>query len=448
MHEDFFSTVREIIKYGGSTFAALISTSIYMTTDGLFIGNFVGTEALAAMALVYPVVMIFIAFGTLFETGGSAVVSEKIGANKKNLAEEIMRTSYLVAFILGVIFSVAGFIFVEQILNFIADGHEPVVTSLAVDYLKISVWQMPFLLTVYLTGAFMRSIGKPTHVFWLVSSTALVNVILDAIFILLFGWELEGAAIATVIAQFSGALITFWYFRFSPQKFKTTSGIGEFEYIWQEIKIGAGFGIAASMMSVIEYFLNFTLLQHEATTLLAAAAIGNIILSFVLMPLNGLDTGIQPLVSKLFAAKQERHYLRVMRYGFFMSMILNLTLYTLLMIFTGEIASCFISEGEVVTAEMITFLRSLFLLNPFIAVYIWLSGIMAALEDEWRNIVVSLTPIFIQVPLIWLFAKILPIEYVTLAYALEDVAEATIGFLLIQSFLKQKKISFKKIFTA
>ena len=448
MHEDFFSTVREILKYGGSTFAALVSTSIYMTTDGFFIGNWVGTDGLAAMALVYPVVMIFIAFGTLFETGSSAVVSEKIGANKKNLAEKIMRTNYVVAFVFGIMFSIAGYIFVEQILNFISNGHEPVVTSLAVDYLKISLWQMPFLLTVYLTGAFMRCIGNPTHVFYFVGSTSIINVILDAVFIILFGWGMTGAAFATVMAQMSGALITFWYFKFSPHKLKTSIEIGELEYIWQEIKIGAGFGIATLMMSCIEYFLNFTLLQHEASELLAAAAIGNIILSLILMPLNGLDTGIQPLVSKLYSAKQEKKYLRVMRYGFAMSMTLSFTLYILLMIFTNEIANFFIAEGEVVTSEMVTFLRLLFLLNPFVAVYIWLSGIMAALEDEWRNIAISLTPLVIQVPLIWLLAKIMPIEYVSLAYSLEDIAEATVAFILIQSFFKQKKISFKKIFTS
>ena len=165
MNEDFFSTLKEIIKYGGSTFAALVVTSVYMMTDGFFIGNFVGTEALAAMALIYPVVMIFIAFGTLFETGSSAVVSEKIGAHQKNLAEKIMRTNYVVAFIFGIIFAIFGYIFVEQILNFISNGHEQEITNLATDYLKISVWGMPFLLTVYLTGAFMRCIDKPFHVY-------------------------------------------------------------------------------------------------------------------------------------------------------------------------------------------------------------------------------------------------------------------------------------------
>ena len=111
MRSDFFSTIVEIIKYGGSTFAALVAMSIYTTTDGFFIGNWVGTAGLEAMALVYPVTMVFIALGTLFETGGSAVVAEKIGANKKILAEKIMRSNYLCAFAIGIFFAIIGNIF-------------------------------------------------------------------------------------------------------------------------------------------------------------------------------------------------------------------------------------------------------------------------------------------------------------------------------------------------
>ena len=71
---------------------------------------------------------------------------------------------------------------------------------------------------------------------------------------------------------------------------------------------------------------------------------------------------------------------------------------------------------------------------------------MAALEDEWRNFVVSLLPLVVQVPLIWLLPKFLPIEYLSFNYSVQDLAEAAVAFLLIRSFFKQKGLSFKKIF--
>lgn len=218
------------------------------------------------------------------------------------------------------------------------------------------------------------------------------------------------------------------------------------EYLWQECKIGGGFAIATLMMCFIEYFLNATLLRYDAAHLLASATIANIILTFVYLPLNGLDTGIQPLLSKLFAAKKEQHYLRVMRYSFFATMILTFAIYVVLMIFTEELANFFVDDAEPVTAEMVTFLRMMFVLQPFVGIYTWLSGIMAALEDEWRNVVISLLPLIVLVPLIWFLPQVLPIEYVSFAYSAQDLVDAVIAFLLIRSFFREKRLSLKKIF--
>ena len=446
MQNDFFATIGEIIKYGGSTFAALVVMSIYTTTDGFFIGNWVGTEGLEALALVYPVTMIFIALGTLFETGGSAVVSKEIGEDKRQLAESIMRSNYVCAVGVGIIFAIVGNIFIEPLLQtLVTSTDEQHIVDLAISFLRISLCGLPFLLMFYLTGAFMRCLEKPGHVFYLVGLTSLANIILDALFIIAFGWGMNGAAIATVLAQMFGAAISFWYFKYSRQKFVTPWSLSSLEYIWQEVKVGAGFAIATLMMCFIEYFLNATLLRYDAAHLLASATIANIILTFVYLPLNGLDTGIQPLVSKLFAARKEQHYLRVMRYSFFATMILTFAIYLLLMIFAAELADFFIEDAESVSAEMVTFLRMMFILQPFVGLYTWLSGIMAALEDEWRNFVISLLPLIVLVPLIWFLPQVLPIEFVSLAYSAQDLAEATVAFLLIRSFLRSKGLSLKKI---
>lgn len=288
MHGDFFSTVGEILKYGGSTFAALVAMSIYTTTDGFFIGNFVGTDGLGAMALIFPVTLIFTALTTLVETGGSSVVSEKIGAGKKFLAERIMCSNYVFAIAVGVILAVVGNIFVEPLLHALASTPDEYrIIDFAVGFLRITLCGAPFLLTISLTGAFMRCVGQPTHVFYLVGTTALVNIILDALFIVGFAFGMTGTAVATLIAQILGAAISLWYFRYSRQKFVSSRSVAGVEYLWQECKIGAGFAISLLMISFIEYFLNATLLHYDATNLLAAAAVANVALTFVYLPLNG-----------------------------------------------------------------------------------------------------------------------------------------------------------------
>ena len=447
MREDFFSTVGEIIKYGGSTFAALVVMSLYMMTDGFFIGNWVGTDGLSAMALIFPITIVFTSFGTLFETGSSAVVSKIIGEGNKTLSEGVMRSNYVCAVVIGLIVAVVGNIVIEPFLRFLSNSpNEEQIIDFAVSYLRIVFFGLPFLLTVYLTGAFMRCIEKPSHVICLIGSTSLMNVILDAIFIALLGWGMIGAALATLLSEICGAACSFWYFKYSRQKFSTSISFASFEYVFQGIKIGAGFALTALMMCVLEYFMNAILLYYDATQLLAAIAISNMILSFVALPLDGMDTGVQPLVSRLFAAKKTQHCMRVMRYAFFLTLILTFIMYFVVMVFTEELMRFFVENHEPITDEMIFFLRAMFLLQPFVGIYTWLSGIMAALEDEWRNLVVSLVPLVVQVPLIWFLPKILPIEYIALNYSINDVAEALLAFVLIRSLMKEKGFSFRKIF--
>jgi len=447
MRGDFFSTVGEILKYGGSTFAALVATCLYTTTDGFFIGNWVGTDGLGAMALVFPVMMFFAAIGTLFETGGSAVVAKEFGKGNRPLAEKIMRTNYICAVVIGIIVAVVGNFIIEPLLYMLAsEPEEYKIADMAISFLRISFCGVPFLLMIYLTSAFMRCIGHPTHVFYFVGSAMILNVVLDALFIIVFDWGIAGAALATVSSQIFSAAMSFWYFRYSPQRFSSALSFGGFEYIVIEFKVGAGFAMAAVMMCGIEYFLNATLLRYNAPDLLAVAAVSNVVLTIIFLPLNGLDTGIQPLVSKLFAAKQTNHCLRVMRYSFFLTIVLTLIMYAALMLFSEEVVRFFVTNDEPITPEMVLYLRLTFLFQPFVGLYTWCSGIMAALEDEWRNVVISLSPLFVQVPLIWLLPKFLPIEYVMLSYSIQDLAEATIAFALLIPFLRSKGLSLKKIF--
>ena len=447
MRDDFFSVIGEILKYGGSTFAALVATSIYTTTDSFFIGNWVGTEGLEAVALIFPITIVINSVGVLFETGGSAIVSEKFGKGTRELAEKIMRTNYVCAAIIGVILAIIGNIFIEPIIYFITDSPEEYhIADLAVSFLRITLCGLPFIAAVYLTGAFMRCIEKPTHVFYFVGITSLANVILDAIFIILFGWGINGAAFATLLTQVLGSVIAYWYFHHSKQKFITSWGLASLKYIILEFKVGAGFAVGTFMIFLIEYCTNAVILSYNAKFLLSAVTISNVVFTFIFLPLNGLDTGTQPLISRLFGAKKEYDYLKVMRYGFFLTMILTFLMYIGLMVYTEEVMRIFVDENESITPEMVTFLRLHFLLQPFVGIYTWLSGIMAALEDEWRNLVISLTPLVVQLPLIYLLPKFLPIEYIALNSSIQDTVDALVAFVLIRSFFKEKGLSFSKIF--
>ena len=439
--------VRDIISYGGSTFAALVAVSLFYITDEYFIGNFVGRDGLSAMALAFPVTLIFTSLATLVEVGSSAVVSELIGKGRRDEAEATMRGNYLYIVILALVLAALGHLFIEPILRILPDHPSDLhIFDYAMAYLKIVLWGVPFLIVMTLTETFMRCIGKPRHVFFLVSTCALANVLFDILFMVLLGWGMEGAALATLLSEALGSAITVWYFGFSRQRFASPRQLCRLSLIGREFAIGGGFAFAELGMCVTEFLLNGVLLYHNAPELLAAISISNVILSFVYMPLAGLDTGTQPLVSRLYAEGNIKRCLTVCRTGFCLTMALSAIIYLVLMVFPRELGEFFLPEGKSLSDDMVTFLRYTFLLQPCVGLTTWACGIMAALEDEWRNIVVNVVPFVVQVVTIFLLPMLLPIEDVALNYAFADIAAALTAMLLLTPFLRGRSLSLRMIF--
>ena len=440
-------TVREILRYGGSTFAALVAVSVYTMTDMYFIGNYVGQDGLGAMALAYPVTLIFTALGTLVEIGGSAVVSELFGKGRRDEAEAAMRGSYLYVAAIAVFLAAVGHLVIGPVLVFLSsDPSEQHIIGHAESYLTVVLWGVPFLLAMTLTQAFMRCIEKPNHVFLLIVAAAMTNVALDALFVAGLGMGMQGAATATLLSEVLGAGLSFWYFAFSPQKFKTPRKFCGPSVILREARIGGGFAIAEMATCATEFLQNGVILAYDATELLAAASISNVILSFAYLPLAGLDTGTQPLVSRLFAEGSIKRCMAVCRTSFCLTMALTVAIYIILMVFPRELGDFFLPKGAELREDMILFLRYSFLLQPCVGLSTWMGGVMAALEDEWRNIVANTVSVAVQMLSIWLLPKFLPTEAVALNYSIADVVMALAGFLLIGPFLRGRGLSLGGIF--
>ncbi len=439
--------LRDIISYGGSTFAALVAVSIYTMTDELFIGNYVGRDGLGAMALVYPVTLIFSALGTLVEIGGSAVVSELIGEKKNEEAESVMRGNFLYVGLTGLFIAVVGHLMIGPFLSLVSShASSQHITEYAVEYLKIVLWGVPFTLIMTLTEAFMRCIKKPRHVLYLMFTTSFVNVILDGFFMGVFGMGIRGAAAATAMSQVLGALLSFWYFGFSAQRLKSRCRFCSPSVMLKVARIGGGFAIAELTMFVTEFAMNGVVLSYDAPDILAAASVSNVLLSLAYMPLSGLDTGTQPLVTRLFAEGNIKKCLKIMRISFYVTMLLTTAFYIIMMVFPWQLTGLFLPENEEATARMIAFLRYSIVLQPCVGLSTWVCGIMAALEDEWRNIVTNIVPVILQLLSIYLLPKVLPIEGIGLNYSICDLGLALLGFILFIPFIHSKGISLKKIF--
>lgn len=203
-------TYRRLIRFTVPTIVMMIFMSLYSIVDGVFVSNFVGKTALAAVNLIYPISMGLNAMGFMLGTGGSAIVARTLGEEKKALAQEIFSLMVYMTLALSVVLSAVGYVFTPQIASLL--GAEGQLFQDTVLYGRILfLGQIPFMLQVVFQCFFVTA-EKPGLSLKVNVAAGVTNIVLDALFILGFHWGLAGAAWATVLGQVVGSVVPLIYF--------------------------------------------------------------------------------------------------------------------------------------------------------------------------------------------------------------------------------------------
>ena len=208
-------TYTKLLRFTFPSIIMMIFTSVYGMVDGYFISNYVGPVPFAAVNLIMPVLMIFGAFGTVFGTGGSALVSMVRGAGKDKEANQIF--SFIVCFVIifGIVLSVIGYFLCEPAARLLGADQE--MLPYCVIYAKINMLgNMQFMLQ-YMFQSFMVAAERPKLGLGVTVAAGVTNMILDALFMGKLGMGVAGAALATIISQTVGGIIPLIYL-ILPQK--------------------------------------------------------------------------------------------------------------------------------------------------------------------------------------------------------------------------------------
>ena len=201
-------------QYALPAVASQVVTSIYNIVDRIFLGNTPdeGKMLLAALTITFPLMNIIHAFGALVGAGSGARMSIVLGRKDVRWAEKILGNSMLLTFLFGFIFVMGGYLWMHPIINLFADGASQPVIDAACEYMYIVLPGM-FLLTVtYNLVGLIRSSGYPMKGMWIMVGGAVLNILLDFIFISEFGWGMKGAAWATTLSMAASATVAVLHF--------------------------------------------------------------------------------------------------------------------------------------------------------------------------------------------------------------------------------------------
>lgn len=188
-----------LTKYAIPAIIAMTAVSLYNMVDSIFIGQGVGAMAISGLAITFPFMNIAAAFGALVGVGASTIVSVKLGQKNYGTAQQVLGNVVIMNIVIGGIFTLVSLIFIDPILYFFGASEQTI--GYARDYIVIILFGN-IITHLYLgLNSVLRSSGHPMQAMMMTITTVVLNTLLDPLFIFVFEWGIQGAAIATVISQ-------------------------------------------------------------------------------------------------------------------------------------------------------------------------------------------------------------------------------------------------------
>ena len=297
-----------MMQYAIPAIIAMTASSLYNMVDSIFIGHGVGALAISGLALTFPLMNLAAAFGSLVGVGASTLISVKLGQKDYDTAQRVLGNVLVLNVIIGLLFTIVTLIFLDPILYFF--GGSDATVGYARDYMVV-ILLGNIITHIYLgLNAVLRSAGHPQKAMYATIATVLVNTLLDPLFIYVFDWGIQGAAIATITAQ---VLALIWQFKLFSNKNELLhfhKGIYRLKkkIVYDSLAIGMSPFLMNLAACFIVILINQGLQKYGGDLAIGAFGIVNRLVFIVVMIVMGLNQGMQPIAGYNYGAQQ---YLRV-----------------------------------------------------------------------------------------------------------------------------------------
>ena len=335
-----------LVKFSVPAVAGMMVQALYNVVDRIYIGRAVGSLGIAATTVSMPIMMLGFGFALMIGIGANALVSIRLGEKRQDLAEKVMGNTCVMLLITSVILTVLGYIFLQPALRLF--GATDSIMPYATPYMRIIVAGWVFQMVGFGLNNFIRGEGNPKIAMLTMFIGAFANMILDPIFIFGFGWGMEGAAIATIIAQIISAVWVLYYFlggqsllKIRPKYFRLERSL-----VLRILAIGSPPFVMHVIDSGMSAIWNNQLKYHGGD--LAISMMG-VIISFMMMNfmfIIGVAQGTQPIIGYNYGARQFDRVEKVLFQGILVVTVSGFLAWATVMIFPAQLVSLFNKEDQ------------------------------------------------------------------------------------------------------
>lgn len=330
-----------LVKFSVPAIVGMMVNALYNVVDRIFVGRGVGSLALAGITVGFPLMILQMAFSMLIGIGGNSLVSIRLGQGRKDEAKNILGNAFVLLIGISFILSVLGLLFINDMLR--AFGASDAVLPFARAYLRIILFGGVFQSMGMGLNNFIRGEGNPKMAMNTMLIGAFLNTALDPLFIFVFKWGIEGAALATIISQAVSAIWVTHYLFSDKSSLKIQK-----KYLKLKVDIVKGIiaigsapfalQLAASLVTII---LNNSLVFYGGDVAVAGMGIINTIAMMILMPVFGINQGSQPIIGFNYGAKKYDRVKLTLKYAIAAATSIILIGYTIVMFYPAALISMF-----------------------------------------------------------------------------------------------------------
>ena len=416
---------------------ANLVNSLYNIVDQIFIGHGVGYLGNGATSVAFPLTTVCMAFGLMCGLGGSANFNIALGRKEPDRARKIAGTAVSMVLTFGVIICIITNLFLEPLL--LLFGATESNLDLAMAYTRITSFGIPFLMFSTGTNPLVRADGSSTYSMAAIISGAILNTILDPIFIFRFHWGIAGAAWATLISQILSAVILVMYFkRFKSVRFSKKDFVPDIETVSCIVSVGISSFIFQSSTMVIQIVTNNMLRNYGEISVygsdvsIAVAGIVTKINMIFISVIIGIVQGAQPIIGYNYGAKKYDRVKGIVRLMLTCAFVVSLAAFAVFECFPRQLMELFGEGSELYFSFGIKYIRVFLMFTILNGIQIASTTFFQAIGKAKKGAFLSLTKqVIFLLPLLAVLPRFMGVEGVMFAAPISDfIAFATAVTLL------------------
>lgn len=434
---------RLLYQYALPAIIAMTAASLYNIIDRVFIGQVVGPDAIAGLAITFPFMNLAGAFGAAVGVGASTAISVKLGQRDYATAEEILGNTVTLNVIIGLGFSIVCLLFLDPILLFF--GASKATLPYARSFMEIILAGNVFSHMYFGMNAVLRAASKPKQAMFATIFTVVMNIILDVVFILWWHWGIQGAAFATIISQM---LALCWQMKiFSNKRELLHLKRGIYRLKAQLVKTIIAIGISPFLMNlcacIVVIFVNNQLVKYGGDMAVGGYGISNSVATVFAMFIIGLNQGMQPIAGYNYGSKQADRLVRVLNLAIIAATCIMTAGWIAGEFFPREIARLFTTDKEL-TEMSITATRYNMLVFPIIGFQMVVTNFFQCIGKVKISIFLSLSrQLLILIPLLAILPLFFQLNGVWYALPASDATASVIAFIIMTIYMRKFKKQIK-----